>query len=458
MKCKYIIIVLGFLLLSFFSHLQASPGPDPLSDSRESTAAADPFSQKKFLPSISFILDFSYVRRDLNQDLFEALEIPGFIHGHTHHDGHTHAVANAEKGFNLNYGELVLSSAVDPYFDLFTAFHLSESSFEIEEAYIESRCLPYGFRLKLGKFLSGFGRLNSQHAHYWDFADIPLVYKVFFGDHGLLEKGLQLNWVAPTAFYLGLGIESLQGTNENSFGTGDFELTDVTTGDAVNLEKVPLPNTWTFFGKTSVDAGDLTILAGVSYAAGKARSDHFSDEESPHGFAGDSSILGVDFTAKYLLSSYTYLALQLEYLHRSMRGSRFLVHEPGVSTVVEVEKESKTEHEDEEAYEVNSTPMTKKQAGLYVQAVFRFHRRWRLGARWDWLNKNNITLAGSFLDLPGQLNRYSVMVDFSPTEFSRLRLQYNNNSYAFHEGQQKKYHELVMQFNLAIGAHGAHNF
>jgi len=448
-------IILGFFVLANTFHLPASQGLSLFYNSQESTASAAPFSQKKFLPNISFILDFSYVRRDLNQDLFNALEIPGFIHGHTHHDGHSHEVANASKGFNLNYGELVLSSVVDPYFDLFTAFHLSESSFEIEEAYIESRSLPYGFRIKLGKFLSGFGRLNSQHAHYWDFTDIPLVYKVFFGDHGLLEKGIQLNWVAPADFYLGLSIECLQGTNENSFGTGDFELIEAETGEVINVERVALPNTWTFSGKTSLDTGNLTILAGISYATGKTRLDHFTDEESPHGFSGDSSILGVDFTAKYLLGSYTYLALQGEYLYRYLRGSRFLVHEAGESPGSQKEQE---EHEHEDALEVDSAPMVKKQAGFYSQSVFRFHRQWRLGARWDRLNKNDVTLAGTLLDLPGQLNRYSVMVDFSPTEFSRIRLQYNYNGYAFHEGERKKYREFVLQFNLAIGAHGAHAF
>ncbi|MCU0289130.1 MAG: hypothetical protein MUF15_22395 [Acidobacteria bacterium] len=452
MNNKYIFMILIIFVLTINSNLPASGGGESLSGEQESTAAA-PFSQKKFLPNIALILDFSFVRRDLNQNLFETLEIPGFIHGHSHQDGHSHTVPNAEKGFNLNYGELVLGAAVDPYFDLFTAFHLSENSFEIEEAYIESRSLPYGFRLKLGKFLSGFGRINSQHAHYWDFADTPLVYKVFFSDHGLLEKGIQLNWVAPTSFYLGVGIECLQGTNENSFGTGDFQLIDATTGNTVNLESVPLPNTWTFFGKTSFDAGDLTILAGISYAIGKTRQDHFEEEESPHGFAGHSSVMGVDFTVKYLLSSYTYLALQGEYLYRSMRGSRFLVYEPGESTAYEEEHEH-----GQEGYEVVESPLNKKQAGFYAQLVFRFHRLWRLGARWDQLNKNNITLDRVLLDLPGKLSRYSFIMDFSPTEFSRIRLQYSYNDYAFRETGRKKYHELALQFNLSIGAHGAHPF
>ena len=450
------ILFVGILLFLIVVPKSVFPAPVPGPENEETTSAkvSDPFSQKKFLPNISFILDFSFVRRDLEQDIFESLEIPGFIHGHSHEDGHSHEVSNAEKGFNLNYGELVLSSAVDPYFDLFTAFHLSESSFEIEEAYIESRSLPYGFRVKLGKFLSSFGRLNSQHAHYWDFTDIPLVYKVFFGDHGLLEKGIQLNWTAPTNFYIGLGIEWLQGSNEISFGTGDFSLIDSETGEAVNLETVPLPNTWTFFGKTSLDVGNLVMLAGVSYAEGKTRMDHFSDEEEPHGFAGDSSILGLDFTVKYLIDSYRYIAFQGEYMCRSMEGTRFQVLEPG-----EIQSlEHMDEHEEDGAYEVGDASMTKKQSGLYAQLVYRFHRCWRLGSRWDSLIKNDVSLNGIQSDLPEKLNRFGIMLDFTPTEFSRIRLQYSNNDYAFIEGNREKYNEFVLQFNIAIGAHGAHSF
>ena len=428
-----------------------------LHENKEQTSASNPFSQTKFVPGISFILDFSYVHRDLDQEIFESLEVPGFLHGHTHEEssGHTHAHMNAEKGFNLNYGELVLYAAVDPYFDLFTAFHLSENSFEIEEAYVNSRSLPFGFRAKLGKFLSGFGRINAQHAHYWEFVDIPLVYRAFFGEHGLLEKGVQLNWVAPTDFYLGFGVESLQGTNENSFGTGEFNLLDAESKEDIALDDVVLPNTWVLFGKTSVDIGDFVVLAGASYAFGKSRIDHFEEDESPHGFAGNSKILGFDLTLKYIIDSYRSVTFQAEYITRKMEGTRYAVQE---STDTANTLEEDDEAHENDVFEVAGAPMEKNQAGMYARLVYRFHKLWRLGAHWDWLNKNNVRLDGNSLDLPDTLNRYSFMIDFNPTEFSRIRLQYNINRFAYSEGERKNYHEVVVQFNLAIGAHGAHAF
>ncbi|MCP5046176.1 MAG: hypothetical protein GY940_03330 [bacterium] len=450
MKPKYLALIVIILLLSI--PLLSTDNDNNNKNNKENQdtgkskrTGTTPFSQTKFIPDISFILDFSYVRRNLDGELFEALETPGFFagggHGHGDESGHGHAAANAVNGFNLNYGELVLAAAVDPYFDLFTSFHLTEDSFEIEEAYVTTRRLPFGFRAKLGKFLSGFGRLNSQHAHIWDFADFPLVLRAFFGQEGMAEKGIQLNWTAPTDFYLALGIETLQGSNETSFGTGEFHVTDEATQEEMEIETPPLPNLWTFFGKTSVESGNLVILAGASYATGKTRLNLLEEEHDPHGFSGTTRLFGLDMTAKYIIDSYRSLALQAEYITRTQKGLRFGPSDHnGAGEGVAIDD------------------FEKKQAGLYAQLVFRFHRQWRLGARWDSLNKNDAAVGGQSLDLPDSLNRYSVMMDYSPTEFSRIRLQYNMNRFGFLEDEPKHYNGFLVQFNLSIGAHGAHTF
>lgn len=428
-----------------------------LYSAQSTVSSADPFSQTKFVPRISLILDFSYARRNIENEVFHSLEVPGFIDSgsHDHGDGHAHAPVNATNGFNFNYGELVLFAAVDPYFDLFSTFHFSGDSFELEEAYVTSRRLPLGFKLKLGKFLSAFGRLNSQHAHIWDFSDIPLVYRAFFGEEALSEVGVQLNWVAPTDFFLLLGVESLQGTNENSFGIQGFHVVDTDTEEELEIEETALPNLWTFFGKTSLEKGDLIILAGVSYAIGKSRSNHLEEGHGAYAFAGDSKILGLDFTAKYIFSSYRYLSLQLEYLSRITTGLRYEVHEDHGEPHGEDADAGDDNHD---APEVEIETHRKNQAGFYAQLIYRLHRLWRFGTRWDRLNKNNIRLNELHLELPQNLNRYSFMLDYSPSEFSRIRLQYNINRYTFLEDRPKNFHQFVIQFNLAIGAHGAHPF
>jgi hypothetical protein len=56
---------------------------------------------------------------------------------------------------------------------------------------------------------------------------MPLVYESFLGMHGINEKGVQFQWTAPTSTYLMLGLEVLQGENEQMFGNEAIELTRI---------------------------------------------------------------------------------------------------------------------------------------------------------------------------------------------------------------------------------------
>ncbi len=108
-----------------------------------------PFAQGKFVPDISLIADFSVAGRDIGDERYASLEIPGLIHAHADDEhGHEHAALNAKNGFNFNYAELSLYSVVDPYFDLFATFHLSDESFEVEEAFLPHARFHQGFSSK----------------------------------------------------------------------------------------------------------------------------------------------------------------------------------------------------------------------------------------------------------------------------------------------------------------------
>jgi hypothetical protein len=401
-----------------------------------------PFSQSRFVPDISLILDVSYVQRNMSDDSFRQLEIPGFVHAPAEEpeDGHEHGGMNAHRGFNFNYGELVVASAVDPYFDLFATFHLSAESFEVEEGYFVTRALPLGFQLKAGKFLSSFGRMNEQHPHYWDFADTPLVLGAFFGPEGLNEIGLRLSWLAPLPFYLAVGGEMMEGENEMSFGGEGFE--DV--NGTVSVSDSASPNLYTAYLKTSFDIGGLVALLGVSGSRGKSRMDHGIDVtgEEGHAVYADTGIYGLDVTLKYLIDSYRYVSLQAEYVYRDMDGDLY---------------------EKDAADAVVRSSLEKKQAGMYAQLVFRFSRQWRTGARYDLLGKNDVVTGGTRDDgLPDNLPRYSGMLEWNPSEFSRFRAQYNHDltRYAEDAGELKRRvnREIIIQCNMAIGAHGAHSF
>lgn len=391
------------------------------------------FDQKSFTPDISLILDASMVSRNIADSETGHLEIPGLTHSHAGHDhaGHSHAPMHEKKGFNLNYAELSMYSAVDPYFDLAGVFHIGESSFEIEEAYVTTRDLPYHLKVKIGKFKSAFGYLNDKHHHTYSFADIPMIYDALLGSHGLNEKGVQLQYVLPTSLYLMAGVELLRGENEQSFGESAF----------ADIEAADQPNLIVGYLKTSFDAGEGgTLLAGVSLAGGESRIDHLEDEEGAHAFSGDTKIYGVDLTYKKYFASDRVVSFQNEYLLRDMDGTKYIPDTQNGGWAKEI-------------------GLQKKQGGFYSALIYQHDKNWRAGVRYSAVTQNDVTANSVDQNKPDDMDVTSLMLEYNPSEFSRIRLQYNNNQAKYNEMDEKEdIHEVILQFNYAIGAHGAHPF
>lgn len=246
------------------------------------------FSQNAYLPDMALVLNMSAVGRNVQNSDYENYAIPGFIDSPLVSGEENEIPFNKNRGFNLNYAEFAMSSTVDPYFDAFAIFHLQADAFEIEEAFVRTRTLPYGLKVKAGKFRSDFGRINSIHQHAWNFDSQPIVYETLVGPEAINDPGIQLQWVAPTDTYLMAGVEGLQGTNDRSFG--DTEQNNLYVG----------------YLKSSVDIGDtLSVLGGVSLAHGKNTTANVTD------------IYGADLTLREELGSYSSLVWQSEYLYRN---------------------------------------------------------------------------------------------------------------------------------------------
>ena len=141
-------------------------------------------------PNISLVLDtYGYVS-NLNDRELENRGIPGY----------TANGLEQRNGANLRAVELSLFAPVDPYFNLYANLPVNEDGIELEEAYAVTTSLPAGLQLKGGKFKSNFSRLDAQHSHAWDFADIALPYRAFFGNEGLGgDKGIQFTYLSVAA-------------------------------------------------------------------------------------------------------------------------------------------------------------------------------------------------------------------------------------------------------------------
>lgn len=394
-----------------------------------------------FMPDISLIVDASYTNISFDEDGHtDHLEIPGFVHGGgDDHDGHGHTSLAGEDGFNLNYAELTIGATVDNYFDLKGVFHLTEDDFEIEEAFATTRALPYHLQAKIGKFKSDFGYLNNKHHHNYNFSDTPLVYSALLGDHGLTEIGAQLQYVVPAPHYVMLGIEVLNGENEQSYGNEGFAPHDADETFS-GVDDVDFPGLWIGYIKTSLDIAGGTVLAGASMAKGDSRIDHLEDEEGAHAFAADTTLYGVDLVYKKYFAADHVITWQSEYIYREMDGTKYIP----------------TDTEDAWANEI---ALNKEQSGYYSELIYQYDRNWRAGVRYSALSQNDITANNVMQDMPDDMYVTTAMLEYNPSEFSRLRLQYNHNSSLYDEdGEKNNKDEIVLQFNYAIGAHGAHTF
>jgi hypothetical protein len=384
-------------------------------------AAPTAHAANNFNPDISLILEGRYNSYSNDSDY----ELPGFMLGGE--------AGRGEKGFQLGHNELVLSANIDDmYYGKMTtvlADHDGATEVELEEAYIETLGLGGGAAIKAGRFFSGIGYLNSQHPHSWDFSDAPLIYRGLFGD-ALRDDGLQLSWVAPTDLYLKLGAELTRGAQFPAGGAANegagAQAAFIKIGGDVGVS-----HSWQL-GLSHWSAEVVERSSGGHAHGGGAT-------EVPT-YSGDSSVSGIDFVWKWAPDGNARdrnLKVQAEYFVRNEEGTVEMV---GTDPV-------------------ESSSYDGRQSGWYAQGVYQFMPRWRVGLRHDQLESDNsgsddAVLGEAGLDDEGHKpSRNTLMLDYSRSEYSRIRLQLaRDNSYE--DGDNL----VTLQYIMSLGAHGAHQF
>ena len=387
-------------------------------------AASEPAStpvRASFNPDISLVLQGQYLR---SKDIDER-HITGFIPGaHDHGSG---------RGLSLGHTELIVSATVDPYFRGFMNLAVApEGGAEIEEAWFQTLGLGRGLGIKGGRFLSGIGYINEQHPHAWDFADQNLMYQALFGEH-LIQDGVQVKWLAPTETFLELGVEAGRG----QFFPGSDE------GGNRNG-----PGAWAAFAKVGGDVGiSHSWRAGLNYYAARprARQAHLEDVARVEGltdFTGDSKTWIADFVWKWAPQgnpTHRNVKLQGEYFRRNEDGNLACADNSasgGACTGLV------------DAYRA-------EQSGWYLQGVYQFMPRWRLGYRYDRLDPGSVEFGLNPLAVETyKPTRQSLMADYSFSEFSRVRLQVARDR----SMQGVTDNQVTLQYIHSLGAHGAHRF
>lgn len=359
-------------------------------DQSSGSSAANTFN-----PALGAVLGSTYARVDRAWE-----QVPGFQNAGE--------IGTGGSGFRLGEAEINLKANVDSNFfgNLTVGIHEDDGEAEVgvEEAWLQSTGLPAGLSMTGGRFFSAVGYLNGFHFHADDFVDRPLPYQAFLGGRYTVD-GIQARWVTPATFLFEVGAETNWG--------GGFPAT---------ANERSSPGAWSLFTKSGGDVGE-----GHSWQAGLShtRADAIDRDGA---FTGMSDLTIADFVWKWAPATSANarsLKVQGEFFRRSEDGS------------------------------FDGLSYKGDQSGWYLQGVYQFAPLWRVGVRHDTVDSDNgLQFAGTDLEDPSHRpKRSSVMLDWSPSEFSRLRMQYSlDEVLADSDGQ------WYLQYIMSIGAHGAHQY
>jgi hypothetical protein len=279
--------------------------------------------------------------------------------------------------------------------------------------------------VKGGQFLTEFGRQNQQHPHAWDFVDVPIVLARMLGPEGWRNPGARVSWLTPTPFYseLLLGVMDSQGGTAFSFRDDEddhFGRPPVATEVHNPGDLIYVPRYVASFDLTP----SQTVVTGVSGAFGP----------NSTGKNTDTRIFGADvfwkWKPEWQSAGWPFVSFQAEGLYRRYEASDAQATDQRLA----LPRESLHDY------------------GFYAQALYGFTRRWVAGLRGEWVDGDD----GAFAHDPRRDERYRLSPDltFYPTEFSKLRLQWNYD----HDEFRGSEHAVWLQTEMLLGSHAAHKF
>ncbi|HMH53394.1 MAG TPA: hypothetical protein VK548_24380 [Candidatus Acidoferrum sp.] len=325
--------------------------------------------------------------------------------------------AGRENRFFPREIELNLFGQIDPYARAEVRIETGEEAAKEEltvhlaEANLTLLTLPWGTQIKMGQMRNRFGLLNQIHEHDLPQTDRPSVYRAFFGEEGLVERGVEMTFVPELPIYLEALVGVFNGDNEVAFGRGRIRDPLVTA------------RLRTFF-----ELGDTSGLQlGVSFASGLT-ADEFRQ-----------TFVGFDAKYKYRPEGWLHPLLTVAgegiWSRRKTVQSVEVIDEEGTATIVD-------------------RKLTLDRFGWYAYAELQPFRRWAGGVRYD-----NTQL----LSEPGREWAVEPYLTFMPSEFLKFRLGYRHTNrtdtppLAILLGR-RSFDEVLLQASFILGAHPAHPF
>jgi hypothetical protein len=367
-----------------------------------------------------------------------------------------------QRGFTFQQAELSFMGAVDPYLNgeahlVFFVDTEGESQFELEEAFAQTVALPFGLheqglQLEAGYFFTEFGRINPVHPHAWDWQDQPFVLTRFFGGDGSRAAGARAGWMLPLPWFseLHLGVQNAKGETMVSFLASDEV-----------FEERPI-------GGRPFASDGVHGLSDLVYLIRSTHGFDFSDEISGQlggsvllgpnatGKDGDTRIFGGDLVLKWrplnAERGWPFVELQGEFLYRRYDADAFsgCFEETTGCTLVALPSRTLDDY------------------GGYAQALWGFRRGWATGLRYEYgsgrgsdvafdeASDSVIRVSRSEDPFRSPRHRISPLVVYHPSEFARVRLQYNYDRQRFLKDHDE--HSVWAGIEFSLGSHPAHSY
>ncbi|MEJ5376661.1 MAG: hypothetical protein WHX93_08785 [bacterium] len=350
------------------------------------------------------------------------------------------------RGFTFQQLELSMLGAVDPYFTAESHLVVTEEGLELEEAFATTTTLPWGLQAKAGYYLTEFGLINPTHPHSWAWIDQPVINTRLFGGDGMRNTGIRLGWLTPLPWSseVRLGVQDPRGSTMPSFlgeglghhhhgggeeheeGIGGRPILD---RDVRALKDLVYSGRW-------INAFDVshTVSArlGLSGLYGPNNS----------GTDGRTWIYGADLTLKWrprdAARGWPFLTWQSEVMYRAFHADGF-------------------------AHDGERIPAsTLRDWGFYTQLLWGIRRPWAAGLRYEFASgigrsmEEEEFIARSQDPFRDDRHRLSPLLLWQPTEFSRLRFQYNYDRASHLKGREA--HSVWFGFEFLLGAHPVHQY
>ncbi len=342
-------------------------------------------------------------------------ELPGFGIGEEGKRG--------RESLAIDESELIFSTNIDDFFyggvTVAVAREDGEDIIELEEAYIQTLPgfgLPAGMTLKAGRALWKLGYLNEHHTHEDAFADRPLPYRAYL-NKSFNDDGIEASYLLSTDFYAEIGGGAFRG---EEFPGGS------PTGSS--------PQSYSAFVRVGSGIGDNQSWQIGGHWLGSESGERLTNEDMVS-FIGDSDLASANLSYAWIPtgnSNEREVTLRGEIFWRGEDGS---YQDLSLPTAV--------------------VPFDGDSSGWYMQGVYKFRPKWRIGARYSELQSSNTPngLVGSALDARGHNpESLSIMIDWTNSEFSRLRLQYNHEE--LRHGAEDN--QLILQYIVNLGTKETH--